>query len=320
MRISVALCTCDGAAHLEAQLRSLTAQQRLPDELIVHDDCSADETPKIIEQFAAAAPFPVRWRINPMRLGITANFASAIAAATGDVIACCDQDDVWYPDKLERIAGTFEKSDPSAPDLVFSDADLVDADLRPLGSRLWKSIGFTGGAHRAAECGRLWEVLIRFNAVSGAGMAFLSRWRDLLLPIPDGWMHDGWIGLLLSILGHCRMIEKPLWAYRRHDAQRIGPGPIGWPRQIAIARRMDVSYFQHAAENFSALLERIGSRPIDPEIARVIQSKIQHCRARALIRTAGSPWPRLIAGELFSGRYQSCSLGWKSLAQDLVLA
>ncbi|HUB23850.1 MAG TPA: glycosyltransferase family 2 protein [Tepidisphaeraceae bacterium] len=318
MRISVAMCTCDGAAHLEDQLRSLAGQERLPDELIIHDDASTDETPRIIERFASAAPFAVRFKIHPKRLGVTANFASAISTATGDIIACCDQDDVWYPDKLQRIADEYA-SEPNPPDLVFSDADLVDSELRPLGSRLWKSIGFCGGARRAAEQGRLWEVLIRFNAVSGAGMAFSSRWRDLLLPIPDGWMHDGWIGILLSILGRSRVIPRPLWAYRRHDAQRIGPGPFGWPRQIAAARRMDVFYFQHAADNFSALLERIGPRPVDPEIARVIQSKIQHCRARALIRTAGSPWPRLIAGELFSGRYQSCSLGWKSLAQDLVL-
>ena len=317
MRVSVVMCTFNGAAHLERQLRSLLAQNRLPDEVVIHDDGSTDATNSILDRFAASAPFPVRFRIQPQRLGASANFASAIAAADGQIIACCDQDDVWYPEKLQRTAEIFEKE---SADLVFSDADLVDADLRPLGRRLWETIGFSGSDVIEAESGPLWPTLGRFNVVTGAGMAFLSKWRDLLLPIPNNWMHDGWIGIVLSILGKFRLIEQPLWAYRRHGAQRIGPGPVSWSRQVAAARRMDAVYFQRLAEDFSGLVERLGERPIDLEIARTLRDKIIHCRARALIRAAGSPWPRLIAGELFSGRYFSCALGLKSLAQDIFLS
>lgn len=318
MRISVVLCTFNGAAYLPRQLHSLTIQKRLPDELIVHDDGSTDSTHSILESFAARAPFPVRRSIQPKRLGASANFATAIAAASHEIIACCDQDDVWYPEKLQRIEAEFSAFPPA--DLAFCDADLVDETLRPLGRTLWESIGFTPDRQRDASGGRLWETLVRFNTVTGAGMAFLSKWRELLLPVPPGWMHDGWIGMMLSILGQCRWIPSPLWAYRRHSQQTIGPGPSRWTQLLAAARRMDALYFQHQAENFAAVIDRIGNRPIDLEIARTLRDKITHSRARAMIRSVGSPRPRLIANELLSGRYFSCSYGWASVAQDVCLS
>lgn len=63
-KISIALCTYNGAKFLPAQLESFLAQTRLPDELIVCDDCSTDETPQMINDFARRAPFTVTFRIN----------------------------------------------------------------------------------------------------------------------------------------------------------------------------------------------------------------------------------------------------------------
>src|SRR4051812_23010348 len=137
--ISVALCTFNGAEYLPAQLASIAAQSRLPDELVVHDDASSDGTPALVEAFVAQAPFPVRLHRHAERLGSIRNFDSAIAACAGDLIALSDQDDVWRPDKLRAIARRFDAD--AGVGLVFSDADLVDAALRPIGRGPWGSIG-----------------------------------------------------------------------------------------------------------------------------------------------------------------------------------
>ncbi|MGA2232905.1 MAG: glycosyltransferase [Tepidisphaeraceae bacterium] len=322
MRISVVLCTCNGQTFLPRQLRSLADQDRRPDELVVFDDASTDESDAIVRRFAQTAPFDVRVHIQPGRVGVMRNFAAAIGAASGEMIACCDQDDVWHPEKLaraEEALGTAQNGSPAA-DLVFSDAELVDEQLRPLGRRLWESIGFCASKRRIAEEGRLWEVLIRFNAVTGAGMAFRGSWRNLLLPIPNGWMYDAWIGLMLAIVGRCKLIDEPLWSYRRHATQQIGPGPDSLAAKIAAARRMDQSYFQVMAANFLAVVDRLGQRPIDLTIAARLRDKINHCQARAAMRGAGGERVGRIAGELFSGRYHQCALGWQSAAQDIFLA
>ena len=53
-------------------------------------------------------------------------------------------------------------------------------------------------------------------------MAFRSSLRDLVLPIPDVWMHDAWISLLISSISRLDMIPKPLISYRQHDNNQIG--------------------------------------------------------------------------------------------------
>src|SRR4051812_33917826 len=197
--ISVALCTFNGAEYLPAQLASIAAQSRLPDELVVHDDASSDGTPALVEAFVAQAPFPVRLHRHAERLGSIRNFDSAIAACAGDLIALSDQDDVWRPDKLRAIARRFDAD--AGVGLVFSDADLVDAALRPIGRRLWESIGFDRQRqHLWRQRGAL-TALVPGRIVTGATMAFRATFRPLVLPTPDGiapMIHDGWIALAIA--------------------------------------------------------------------------------------------------------------------------
>src|ERR687885_1327551 len=100
MKVSVAMCTYNGAAFLREQLQSLAAQARTPDELVVCDDASADATVRVVREFAAAAPFPVRLTVNERNLGSTKNFERAISLCAGDLVALSDQDDLWLPAKL----------------------------------------------------------------------------------------------------------------------------------------------------------------------------------------------------------------------------
>src|SRR5688572_4651531 len=135
------MCTYNGEAYLLAQLQSIAAQTSPPDELVICDDGSTDATVDIAQAFAAGVPFPVRLYTNERTVGSTKNFEKAIGLCTGDVIALADQDDVWRPEKLARIAAALA----AAPDvgLVFSDADVVDAASRSLGLRLWDLFGGT---------------------------------------------------------------------------------------------------------------------------------------------------------------------------------
>ena len=101
--LSVALCTYNGARFIIAQLESIAAQSRLPDELIICDDHSRDGTLDLVRRFAVSASFSVCVHANPKNLGSTRNFEQAVEMCKGDIIVLCDQDDVWRPDKLVRI-------------------------------------------------------------------------------------------------------------------------------------------------------------------------------------------------------------------------
>jgi glycosyltransferase involved in cell wall biosynthesis len=324
MRISIVLATCNGVPRLQRQLASLTLQSRLPNELVVFDDASADATLEILQKFAAEAPFPVRVHSQRERVGTTLNFQSAIAASEGEIIALCDQDDVWHPDKLQRVESEFA-ADPSL-DMVFCDADIVDDNLQPMGHTLWDSIGFNSRAQRMARRRGLASVLVRFNAVSGAGLAFAAHRRPLLLPIGPGWMHDGWIALILAAVGRCRWIDQPLWAYRQHVKQQIGAGPRSLRSRIHIARQMDGAYFDRLVGNFTVCADRIAGSNLPGDglamrqTLNVIRTKIEHCRARRDMRVHPAVKPLLILREAIGGRYAAASLGYQSILQDLFFA
>src|ERR1700704_2935070 len=101
LRIWVALCMYNGADFLSEQLESIAAQTRLPDELVVCDDGSSDDSTDIVRNFAKNASFPVRLEVNEKNLGSTKNFEKAIGLCNGDIISLADQDDVW---KLHKLA------------------------------------------------------------------------------------------------------------------------------------------------------------------------------------------------------------------------
>ena len=97
--VSVVLCTFNGEKYLRQQLDSVLAQTYPLYELIIQDDGSTDGTKAVIADYASRYTF-IKYYENEAEHGVNGNFYSAMRHATGDLIAICDQDDVWQPDKL----------------------------------------------------------------------------------------------------------------------------------------------------------------------------------------------------------------------------
>lgn len=106
--LAVAMATFNGADFVREQLASIAAQSHLPNELVICDDGSQDETVSIIERFAKNSPFPVKLTINSERLGYIQNFFKAVSLCNSDLIALSDQDDIWFEDKCGEILNAFE--------------------------------------------------------------------------------------------------------------------------------------------------------------------------------------------------------------------
>jgi glycosyltransferase involved in cell wall biosynthesis len=327
MKISVAMCTYNGAEFLPAQLESILAQSRHPDEIIVCDDGSNDNTRQQLEKFAAQSPVSVSLRFNEKNLGSVQNFAQAIALCTGDVIALSDQDDVWRDDKLQRIEAAFNQS-PTAG-LVFSDAEIVAEDLTPLGRRMWDEVGFDDHKRKLVHTGRALEVLIPGWTVTGATMAVRSQFVNLALPIPNdiAMIHDGWIALTVAAVAGVVAIDEPLIKYRQHDKQQIG----------APTRVQEVSEL-HGIEAVETALRRRNSSADLHKILETLEERLLghadsfdtrkalsfvsdyafHLNVRAnLPQRRLNRVPRILR-ELLSLRYHEYANGFKSAAKDLV--
>ena len=218
-RISVAMCTYNGEQFLAQQLASMAQQSRPPDELIVCDDRSTDHTVAMIREFAASVRYPVRVFENEHNLGVAANFDRAIRLCEGNLIALADQDDIWYPIRLERSERELT-AHPQAG-LIFSDADIIDDNNQSTGATLWQRLSFVGKREQDLLAGR-YLVLAKHRFVTGATVMMRAGLRDRCLPIGEGWIHDEWITMISAAFCDLKPIAQPLIQYRIHASQQIG--------------------------------------------------------------------------------------------------
>lgn len=314
--ISVALCTFNGEKYLTEQLLSISRQNRLPDELVVSDDNSSDETWRILKSFALNASFPVRLSINNENLGTTKNFERAICACSEEIIVLCDQDDLWHPQKLEKIDYQFCNS--AEVGLVFSDADLVDRNNRQLGTTLWSGIRFTAREQVMFSVKPI-DVLLKHYVVTGATMAFRAKYRELCLPIPHAWIHDAWIALIISSFAKVGVISDTLLSYRQHPAQQIGVMKKDLVSRIKVSKTTTCWDYRAEAQRYSEALNVLTKNGARGEVLFKTREKVEHIRNRAALPKSLLFRIPSVASELFSGRYHRYSRGLFSVATDLLL-
>ena len=330
--LSVALCTCEGEdRHLGEQLASIAAQHRRPDEVVVCDDASRDATCEIVHRFADEAPFPVSLRRHETRLGASANFASAIARCTGDVIVLCDQDDVWSPAKLQRMSEAFAIG---APGLVFSDADLVDGSLRPLGTTLYEVQGIDARFRSRLAADPLAQLIGLRRAPLGLTLAFSASLRPLVLPLPPYReqliAHDAWIDLVAASIAPLVGLDERLVAYRQHAGQLVGARlrrPPRAPLRERLREHPDRAIARAIAGELLARLER-WTPPPGPAAAdwsrraqrsrALLADRLRHLRARDELAAGLAPRSRTVARELGARRYHRHSGGLVSATKDLL--
>jgi Glycosyl transferase family 2 len=204
-------------ALFEAQLASLKAQTDKRWICVISDDCSAPERFERIEQLIADDP---RFAVSRSaeRLGFYRNFERALTMvpAEADAVALCDQDDRWYPDKLEALRGAL-----GSAQLVYSDQRLVDASGRVLRNTLWEG--------RANNHTSLASMLVA-NTVTGAATLFRTELLDVALPFPDtpGFQfHDHWLGVVALATGEVAYVDRPLYDYVQHPGAVFGDVSLG---------------------------------------------------------------------------------------------
>lgn len=320
LKFSVAMCTYNGEQYLPEQLKSIAAQSSLPYELVVCDDRSKDRTIEILNAFKKESPFPVTIVVNDKNLGSTKNFEKAINLCSGDIVALSDQDDVWYPHKLEKIRKVFEEKPETG--VVFTDANIVDMELKSLGYSLWESIRFNHSQKKLINEGRATRVCMAQNVVTGATMAFKLGYKAAFTPIPAYWIHDSWIAFIISAIAGMEYIEEPLIAYRQHSGQQIGAlkKEIKTNMMTSLKENVDwyKSQYKYLSEAYGRLKELkypIKSMKDFNEIRKILD----HLGKR--INLPAKKYKRLpiIMSEVALLRYHKYSNGILSAAKDLFI-
>jgi hypothetical protein len=264
--ISVVMATYNGERFIAEQLASIAEQTRLPDELWVADDGSQDSTLDIVRAFAASAPFAVHVHENQQRLGYGDNFLQAALRTQSRLVAFSDQDDVWMPSKLARVAEAF--GDPAVV-MCAHQADLIDATGAALGVA-------TQGIEQDCVLPPLsldpWGLYLGFS---------ITVRRSLLdlIPVaergPDSHephklaAHDRWVYTLANACGDTALIASPLAKYRQHSSNQFGQQRAQRLRAVTLPLSHIASVgeaYVVIAKHRAQLFERAAAREVEPAL------------------------------------------------------
>ena len=213
--ISVCMATYNGSKYIKEQLESILSQLPEDAELIVSDDGSKDDTLDLVRNFRDTR---IKIITGPGK-GPVKNFENALREAKGEIIFLSDQDDVWQPDKLEKVLSAFDAD----TECVLHDAVVTDAD----GKMLMPSFF----AWRKVHHGVLGNLMK--NSYTGCCMTLTKELVTKALPFPEGIeMHDWWIGLLAERDGASKFIDDKLIHYRRHGENANSLDGYGIGRKI----------------------------------------------------------------------------------------
>ena len=277
MNVAILLSTYNGARYLPAQLASLAVQSHKAWRLYVRDDGSSDGTLELIRRFADAHPGRVEAEAGS-NLGAVASFLALLGRTDidADAFAFCDQDDVWYPDKIERAVAWLQTAGDQAA-LLCTRVRLVDAELRPKGfSPLIRSWGFEHAL---------------FENIAMGCTTVLNRRAQMLLagrlpPAKDITVHDWWCYLAIAAVGRVHFDPQPSLDYRLHQGNVIGlttGRAAEILRQLRLFARNPRTFFQ-THRQIASLLARFGDLLSEP----------QRRLATELVEFKGHPLPRLL--------------------------
>ena len=246
-RVSVVMAVCDGGKYLLEQLDSINNQTLPPDELIVCDDCSTDETLQILASFKEYANFPIVIIKNETRQGYSKTFCNAASLATGDIVFFSDQDDRWNESKILRVSEVFRNYKDA--DLVIHDVAYCREDLSPIGQT---KIERMSGHYDLNE-----------DYVTGMATAIRKDLLSICLPIPKSFAYDSWIHFCANMFLRKKIIYDVLAEYRRHSSN------------ATISGGLNVNYVTNHKHFKKRLLKRFKefsarpSLPIEKERAKI---------------------------------------------------
>ena len=206
-KISIVLSTYNGEKYIEQQLDSIRTQELEADEVLISDDCSTDNTVKIIKKYIEKYNLD-KWEItqNEINKGWKQNFINGIENAKGEYIFTCDQDDIWYPSKVRVM--TEKMTENSLIGVLVSDFDEFDER------------GIIKRKHR--ETGKIVKLKEEycFMNVRFPGCVYCIR-KEFYNEIKQYWKkdfpHDAFFWRFSMFAGKLYYLDSPTIRQRKHN-------------------------------------------------------------------------------------------------------
>lgn len=228
--VDILVATYNGEKYIRAQLLSLLFQSHEAIRVLVHDDGSTDATREIVREIAAKDS-----RVKLIEDGVTCgnagkNFMHLLKFSSADAVMFCDQDDIWFDNKVSAMLEVLASQKGDAPQVVYSEIYVwhpktgIDGFVLPHPKGLRDFLFLNGGIHGCAAM---------FNAPM---RSLMQRWHGYVQ------MHDHVLALLGLTFGHVTYMTCPLMVYRRHATSVTAQFSVrfAWKTALIANRRVPV--------------------------------------------------------------------------------
>lgn len=239
--IDILLPTYNGEKYLSTQLESIFQQTYHDWKIIIRDDGSSDGTLHIIEKWRQDHPHKIFFMDDGFSgLGASKSFCRLMEYSTASYIMLCDQDDYWYPHKIEvSMAAILEKENQygiEKPLMVCSDLEVVDENLDLVSKSFW---------HDRKDNPSIlndFEKLIAQSVVTGNTILMNRASKEISIPINSNFfLHDQWISIKVARYGEIIFINKKLVKYRQHSSNALGSFVLN--RKYLIKKINSIPYY-----------------------------------------------------------------------------
>ncbi|ADY12221.1 glycosyltransferase [Sphaerochaeta globosa] len=262
-RISVALTTFNGSQYIYEQLFSLLNQTRQPDEVVICDDCSIDNTVEKVNLFIQEHSLFDRWTcyINVKNLGYVENFLGCAQKCTGDIIFFSDQDDVWVHDKVEIIEKVYLEHNPSAVVSTYSMINSEGGKYITLYS-LYKNFPSLIKLRKVSL-----PTYLRLLGSSGKALSFRSEMLEEIMQKVHAYnlTYDTPIGAIALFHDGFYLLHKPLVKFRVHASNTSAPSTKLSHRTTDVGHL--ITSIQHILKMHSFVYKEYGDRLSESRIS-----------------------------------------------------
>ena len=218
MTVSVCMGTYNGETYIEQQLNTILRQTKAPEEVILCDDGSTDNTVSIIERFIRKNGLDGKWKLyrNKINKGYPSNFYYACSLCNEEIVFLADQDDIWKNDKIEKMCRVMEKN-PGAKS-VCCKFNLMDEKEQEI-----HSIMAPTHAHETGEVRNVPVEEIFYKCQwPGMVMAYRRDWYESWTKGNYQIPHDFLIAARAAEEGGFFQLDETLAYDRRHDQNTGG--------------------------------------------------------------------------------------------------
>lgn len=216
--VHIVMATYNGEHFLKEQIDSLLCQTHENLTIEICDDGSSDATLDIVRKYCEKDS-RIALHVNGRNEGYVRNFLNGIKRSEAPYIMLCDQDDIWYKDKVEKTLKRMkleEKNKKNIPILVYTDAMNYESETGQELGRFHESSHLNTKKVDTAH-------LFMENKCIGCTTMINQAMIPYLDELPEEIrVHDWWLALIASHFGKMIYLPEPTLLYRQHAGNMIG--------------------------------------------------------------------------------------------------